>query len=204
MTTKQGRGRSYIVHKLDGFPNEEVAAAASYMDELRERVFDQIVDLPSDALNFEAGETKLSIGRLGLHLGFSELNRMKELVAANGADRSTEVRGSGDLSAALAAGSLDLFKEPPPKTESAEELIALCRRVRDEVTIPVLRGVEDFDDPSFEDGSTVRGVVTHLQWHWIYHSGHIGLIRFEWGADYEWTLAGPLTTKGDVENPPIQ
>ena len=163
MTTKRGRRRSYIVHKLDGFHNEEVAAAASYLDELRERVFDQIVDLPSDALNFVAGETKLSIGRLGLHLGWGELNRMKELGAAQGTDQAGAVQGSEDLSAALKPGSLDLFKEPPPKTQSAEEIIALCRRVRNEVTIPVLRDVEDFDDPSFEDGSTVRGVVTHLQ-----------------------------------------
>ncbi|MAH18622.1 MAG: hypothetical protein CL404_03220 [Acidimicrobiaceae bacterium] len=188
MTTKRGRGRSYIIDELDGFRNEDVARAAAYLDELRERVFDQIKDLPQDALDFEAGETKLSIGRLGLHLGWGELSWMKKLSAQT-------VQNTDDLSTALAPGSLKLFKEPPPKTEAAKGIVALCRRVRNEVTIPVLQGVEDFDESRVEDGSTVRGVITHLQWHWVYHSGHIGLISFEWGSDYEWTMAGPLVTR---------
>jgi hypothetical protein len=75
--------------------------------------------------------------------------------------------------------------EPP-------ELIAVCRRVRDDVTLPYLKGVQDIDEARMGDGTTVRGVLMHLTWHWIYHSGHIGLVRLEWGSDYTWTIHRPL------------
>ena len=183
MDTKKGRPRVYSVVPLEGFANREVAFAAAYMDELRERVYDQIVDLPQSALDFVSGETRLSIGRLGLHLAWAEVGWISRL---SGSAPPDGIKGQVD------PGALNLFGEDPPKTGAAGEIISLCRSVRDQVTLPYLRGVGDFDEVRREDGSTVRGVITHLQWHWVFHSGHIGLLRFEWGSDYEWTFAGSL------------
>ncbi len=52
--------------------------------------------------------------------------------------------------------------------------------------------VPDADAKLMEDGSSTRGVLMHLCWHWVYHSGHIGLLSFEAGYDYEWTVRKPL------------
>ena len=186
MDTKKGRQRIYSIGPLEGFSNREVAYAAAYMDELRERAYDQIVDLPQGALDFVSGETRLSIGRLGLHLGWAEAAWIARL---------SKDQLPADLETALAAGALSLFADNAPKTGNAAEIAALCHRVRDEVTLPYLQGVGDFDESRLADGSTVRGVVTHLQWHWVFHSGHIGLLRFEWGSDYEWTAARPFVPR---------
>jgi hypothetical protein len=179
---KTGRGRGYALQPLEGFQNADIAHAAAYMDELRERFYDQIVHLPPEALDYVANGTGLSAGRLGLHVGAAELHVMSSLSKAP----------ESDLTEALAGGSLARFGEAPARSRPAAEIIELCRRVRDEITVPYLRSVTDFNDVVAEDGSTVRGVVAHLQWHWIYHSGHVGLLTFEAGWDYQWTTAGPL------------
>ena len=186
METKKGRGRIYSLGPLEGFANREVAFAAAYMDELRERVYDQIVDMPQEALDFVSGETRLSIGRLGLHLAWAEAGWIARL------SRSTL---SAEITDQVDPGALALFSEAPPQTGDARAIISLCRQVRDEASLPYLRLVKDFDEVRMEDGATVRGVIMHLQWHWVFHSGHIGLLRFEWGSDYEWTFQRPLAPK---------
>ena len=163
METKKGRGRVYSVSVPQGFASREVAFAAAYMDELRERVFDQIVDLPQDALDFVSGETRLSIGRLGLHLAWAEAGWVSRL---SGGAPPEEIKNQVD------PGALGLFGEAPPETGGASEIIAICRQVRDEVTLPYLRGVDDFDQTRLDDGSTIRGVIMHLQWHWVFCMAH--------------------------------
>jgi hypothetical protein len=97
-----------------------------------------------------------------------------------------------DLNDRLGGGALQLFDKEPAKVGEASDLVALCRRVRDEVTIPFLKDVADIGEARMDDGTSVQGVLMHLTWHWIYHSGHIGLVRLEWGSDYEWTVHRPL------------
>jgi len=185
MATKKGRERRYDVAALEGFRNREVASLAATLDELRERVYDQVIDLPQEALDYVAGSTRLSVGRLLLHLGWAEINWVKRLSRAIGPE---------DLEQALSRGALGAFGGEPPRVGPAAALVSLCRRVRDEVTVPCLRTVADVDEKRLDDGSTVRGVLMHLVWHWIYHSGHIGLLSFEAGHDYEWTMRRPLSS----------
>lgn len=183
MELKRGRERRYDIAPLEGFVSRDVAYVAAMLDELRERLYDQVVDLPQQALDYVSGQTRLSVGRLMLHVGWAELGWINRL-----AHRS----GPQELEAALSGGALASFGEAPPVAGPASALIARCRQVRDQVTLPYLRGVADIDERRLDDGSTVRGVLMHLCWHWIFHSGHIGLLSFESGHDYEWTVRRPL------------
>jgi uncharacterized damage-inducible protein DinB len=183
MLDKQGRERRYDLAPLEGFGSKDVGFAAAILDELRERVYDQVVDLPAEAMNFYTGATRLSIGRLMLHLAWAEASWMRRLSRRELPE---------DLNHRLGAGSLQLFGEEPTRVGEPSELIAVCRRVRDEATLPYLKGVQNIDEVRMDDGTTIRGVLMHLTWHWIYHSGHIGLVRLEWGSDYTWTIRRPL------------
>ena len=185
--TKTGRGRYYMINPIEGFSNRDAAISAAWMDEYRERVFDQIEDLPLEALNHEAAGTGLSIGRLVLHMAWAETLWI---------GRISGCEVPSDLAESLAPGSLEQFDKELESSPEAADLISLCRRVRDEMTIPGLKTVEDADAVCWEDGSTFRGVLGQLQWHWIYHSGQIGLLRYEWGSDYEWTMGSPMAPEG--------
>lgn len=177
---KTGRPRRYDLSPLPGFSRPEAAARAAWLRELAERVYDQIDDLPTEALNFSPAGTRLSIGRLVVHLAWAEANWVSRLAGEP---------FPGDLQAALADGQLDAFGKPPRAAATAAELIALCRRVQESFCGPALARVTDLDT-AFEAGGrtvNVRGLLSQLEWHWIYHSGQIGLLRLQWGSDYQWT-----------------
>ncbi len=178
--TKTGRPRRYGLPSLPGYLNPELGAMAAWLRELAERVYDQIVDLPQEALDFSPPETKLSIGRLTAHLAWAE---------ATWVSRLTREPIPGDLQGSLDIGALTAFDQPPVPAGAAAELIAFCRRVQESYTGPTLSRVADIGAPLQAGGRTVnvRGVVTQLQWHWAYHSGQIGLLRLLWGSDYTWT-----------------
>ena len=183
MTTKKGRGRVYQIRPAAGFTNRTYAMLSSWLDELRERVYDQIEDLPADALDHKAANTNLTIGKLVLHMAYSEAFMV---AGATGGTIPEE------LDNVLKPGTRAAINDEPAPSPGAAELIALCRRVRDEVTIPLLKDRDDPDTPCREDGSTPRGILDQMLWHWTYHSGQIGLIRFEWGSDYDWTFDGAI------------
>jgi uncharacterized damage-inducible protein DinB len=177
---KTGRPRRYGLPALTGFANPELAGMAAWLRELAERVYDQIVDLPREALDFSPEDTKLSIGRLTAHLAWAE---------AAWVSRITGEPVPEDLQGGLNIGALTAFVEPPVPAGTAAELIDFCRRVQESFTGPALSRVADIRVPLQAGGRTVnvRGVVTQLQWHWTYHSGQIGLLRLLWGSDYTWT-----------------
>ncbi len=182
--TKTGRPRRYGFQPLEGIPNRDAGYAVSVLRELAERVFDQVCDLPQDGLDFAPTGTNLSIARLVVHLAWAESGWMSRL---GGTELPT------DFKETLAAGDLANFTQPPSSYGKADALILLCRRVQDEVTLPVARGLTDIDAPISGQTrlATPRDVLMHLAWHWTFHSGHIGLIRFEWGSDYVWTFGAP-------------
>ncbi len=153
---------------------------AAWLRELAERVYDQIVDLPGEALDFCPAETKLTIGRLTAHLAWAE---------ATWVSRITGEAIPRELLGGLDVGALTAFDQPPVPAGTAAELIGFCRRVQETFSGPILSRVEDIGRPLQAGGRTVnaRGVVTQLQWHWTYHSGQIGLLRLLWGSDYTWT-----------------
>lgn len=180
---KNGRGRLYDFGPLEGFEDRELGLKAAWLGELRERVYDQVEDLPGDALDYEGPNTALTIGRLVLHMAWAESRWLS---------RITSTPMDDDLGKGLAPGALEGFGDAPDASPPADELIALCRRSWDEVSLPAMRSIQDINGVCGEDGTTIRGVLEQLEWHWIYHSGQVGLLRFEWGSDYQWTSGSPM------------
>jgi uncharacterized damage-inducible protein DinB len=177
---KIGRPRRYDLVPGSGFAHRELALQAAWLRELAERVYDQIADLPLEALDYTPGDTRLSIARLVVHLAWAEANWVANLTRAPWPE---------GLKATLERGMLSEFDKPPVSAGTAAELIAFCRRVQEAYTAPALARLTDIDTPFAAGGRTVnvRGVMAQLQWHWAYHSGQIGLLRLQWGSDYQWT-----------------
>lgn len=188
MNTRKGRPRRYDVQPAAGYAVPEIAAAAAWLAEIRERVIDQIAGLPPEALNYVAGPTKLSVTRLARHLAWADAWYVSRMVGST-------ARPAADLQAFLEPDALAGFTDDPQPVESAEQLINAIRRVATEVLEPTLRAATDFDAVVLEDGSTLRGLVMHLAWHWVYHGGQIGLLQFECGYDYEWTTLKPIVPR---------
>ena len=175
-----GRPRRYALKPPAGFADSELAHAAAQLQELSERVCDQIVDLPADALEYTAQDAPLSITMLVLHMAWAE---------AWWVQRISGVKIPESLNTEIQKGSLGRIGEPPPTGFDAASLIDICRRVQGEYSQPLLAGIEAIDEVRKKEGFTfsVRGVTGQLAWHWSYHSGQIGLLRLLWGSDYQWT-----------------
>ena len=184
MTHRKGRPRHYDIAPASGYADQATAFVAAWLAELRERVVDQISNLPPDALNYVSGPTKLSIARLVRHMAWGEVGWMTR----TGAPQPAE-----DLAALLNTDALSGFETDPAPASSASELVTAVRRAAAEVVEPALRSAGDIDAVVIDDGTTLRGVLMHLQWHWTYHSGQVGLLQFEWGSDYEWTMHRPMS-----------
>jgi uncharacterized damage-inducible protein DinB len=185
MEIKKGRPRRYRLHTLEGFKNAELARASSVLLELSERVADQIVDLPPEALSFAAGQPGLSIGWLAMHMIWAETSW---LVRATGKVLPDE------LAAALRGAELAAYGNSPGVFTDAAAITRLFGQVRSKFSLPALREVADIDR-EFESNSMIvnlRGIMAQLAWHWTYHSGQIGLIRLLWGSDYSWSFEKEL------------
>ena len=179
IATKTGRPRRYDLSLPDGFANSELAHSAAYLQELAERVYDQIGDLPPEALDYVPEDSRLSIGWLVVHMAWAEA---RWVGLATGAALDPE------LAARVAIGDLQHYGEDPAPAGEPAGLIDLCRKIQQEFSVPALRPVADIDKPMERGGLSVthRGVLQQLAWHWTYHSGQIGLIRLLWGSDYQW------------------
>ena len=181
---RQGRPRRYALQAVAGFADDTVASAVAALDELRARVIDQISDLPPDALRFVPKGSTLSIAALVEHLVWAEEGWIR---------RVSGVEAPADLHAAvLEAGRGVPAGESIVPDVDAGDLVALCHRVGDEVTLPALAALTNIDTEFRADvqPTTPRGVLMHLIWHWTYHSGQIGLLRELWGSRYTWTFEG--------------
>jgi uncharacterized damage-inducible protein DinB len=179
---KTGRPRRYDLTKPRGYANQNVALAAGALDELRERVIDQIADLPQEALSFVPQKSTLSIAVLVVHMVWAEMNWVRRITGFEVPEEMVTRLDTGGR--AVPAGELVVPEE------NADALIDLCRRVRDEVTYPALADLEKIDEvlAGTPHPMTPQGVLMHLIWHWTYHSGQIGLLRELWGAGYTWTF----------------
>jgi len=179
--TKVGRPREYALEQPSGFANRDIALAVAALDELMARAIDQFEDLPQDALDFTPEGTPISIKALAIHMAWAEKNWIRTI---------TGCAVPADLDAQLEPGDLLPEGEPVVTSATANALVAMCRRVRDEVTYPALASMTDIDvvTESQPRSFTPRGVLMHLIWHWTYHSAHIGLTRELWGSDYVWTF----------------
>ncbi|MFW5995170.1 MAG: hypothetical protein ACOCRN_03585 [Spirochaetia bacterium] len=200
---KQGRGREYPRTSgwecADRIIDEQLALTG----ELIERVVDQVNDLPCHALSFRPAGVGFSIAKLVLHLAESErrqLSRLAEAITtrdasvteAPGATEPIGSRGSLDsqTTAALEHSHILSDKPVPDHFLDGVFLAEVMRSVFRNVTVPICRSIPSANAPLSEKSpfATPREALTHMHWHWTYHSGQIGLLRLQWGDDYVWTL----------------
>mgnify|MGYP006297711925 FL=1 len=177
---KEGRPRQYDLQRTLGPQETFIGWASAALDELRARVYDQIEDLPHEALVFTPEGSSLSIAALVIHMAWGEAGWMSGLA---------DLQIPEDLDAQLQpAGRALPAGERPPLPDRVPDLIALCKRVAKEVTRPAMACIEDPDATNPDDprDATPRGVLMHLIWHWTYHSGQVGLLRELWGSGYRW------------------
>jgi uncharacterized damage-inducible protein DinB len=180
MKTKRGRPRHYPDTAYEGFAVAEVGYHAADLAELHERVYDQIDDLPSSAINFVAPKTSLTIGWLAMHMVVAEVMVISQV---SGQPVPESIAANPNYA------NMSPYGEPPAKFGSAGSIIELGREVLAEFTIPAMRNFPGITAPSGLDRlPTIREVLRHLAWHWAYHSGQIGLVRLQWGSEYEWTF----------------
>ena len=186
-TRRKGRPRRYRL-EVDGayaaIADAEVARYAVALAELRERAWDQIVDLPPEAINFVAPGTTLSIGWVAAHLAHGEADWITRVT---GTPPPAAVRDHPDYARFTPYGSV------PTEFGPADSLVELGRLVEREITLPALAGAVGaggLDRPVPDQPlETLGEVLAHLLWHWSFHSGHLGLVRLQWGGEYDWTFA---------------
>ena len=190
---KRGRPRRYDFKAPEGFASEAIGYSVSVLDELSERVIDQIDDLPPEAFAYRHPNVWFCLGWLPLHAARSELSQIQKLARRL---TGTSLEVDDDLSAILAHGALDADGSVPAELQDAVVMVDAMRRVRTEITTPFCRTISDPNATleGAETLSTPQNVLAHLFWHWTYHSGHIGLMRLEWGSDYEWVMASAPVT----------
>jgi uncharacterized damage-inducible protein DinB len=178
---RSSRPRRYDLHPLPDFAHPGAALAAAALDELRDRLYDLIVDLPQEAMDYRPEGATNTIAMLTIHMAWAEAVWMANL---------TGVPIPGELEPCLLLGKQGPSGELLPSSLSASEGIGLCRRVRDGITLPRLSILADIDCEiaDRQRPMTARGVLMHLVWHWTYHSGQVGVLRRLWGSRYRWTF----------------
>ena len=95
---KIGRSRRYNLKPISGFANTELAQGAALLQELAERVYDQIIDLPGEALDHTVQDTTLSISMLVLHMAWAEANWVRRITGADIPDPLYKEIEKGSLS----------------------------------------------------------------------------------------------------------
>ena len=181
MENKSGRPRVYKFAKQSSAPDPEIAFHLDYIQELAQRVADQVEHLPHAAINYVAVNTQLSVGRLVLHLVSNDFKMMAMLSGS---------KLDPDFVARTTAGNLDNFSVPPGDTAFSKDIIKNHIENRKPESIKVRDNIKNMDQAidTHPKLKTVRELILHMEWHWTYHSGHIGLLAQEAGYDYTWTM----------------
>lgn len=177
-----GRGRRYDFKPLENFKSSEVAIAAAMLDEAAERVYDVLGEADLEKLNYIPEGSYLSIARLVKHMAWGEAVWIAKIVGKKAPEELLESFGN--------PGPQNL-RTIPRGDETAEELCDAIRRLRSGYTMPALASVVDIEARIVADNGprTVREILSHLIWHWTYHSGQVGLTLLQAGYDYQWTFA---------------
>lgn len=190
-TGKQGRARVYPRTSGWDCPSREIDEQLALTGELVERVVDQVNDLPLEGLSFRPAGAYFSIAKLVLHLAESERRQLSRVARA--LSTVTAIDSSDALyprvNEALAHSHILSDEAVPDEFLDGAFLGEVMRSVFRTVTVPVCQAISEPDSPLGEQSSfaTPREALTHMQWHWAYHSGQIGLLRLQWGDDYVWT-----------------
>ncbi len=176
------RGREYTFRPPGGFKDREVAMMAAMLVEAAERVYDVLDHADYEKLHFIPTGSYLSVARLVKHMAWAEAGWIGRLCDKTAPPELLALFGD------LAPGKLSDLVEGD---ETALELCGAIRRLRSEFCLPALADIDDVDRP-FEAKSgpnTVRQVLSHLIWHWTYHSGQVGITLLQAGYDYQWAFA---------------
>lgn len=80
---KNGRPRRSDLTAFPGAENSDIGYFIAVLDELSERVFDQISDLSEDALNFVPEGSYLSIGKLVIHQALDEAHCVSRITGSS-------------------------------------------------------------------------------------------------------------------------
>lgn len=176
---RPGRPRRYDFAPVEGFANSGAAYLVAALDELTERLYDMLNDLPVESLSSVPEGASNSIAMLVLHMAAGEAFWMK---------RSAAAEIPADLEPTLKLGTQDASGDLPESMHDAETLVSICKRVREEVTRPAVSKLEDIDVEvaAGERTVSVRGALMHLVWHWTYHTGQVGLLRRLSAGRYQW------------------
>ncbi len=186
---RDGRPRRYDFAPAEGFANRDAAYLVAALDELSERLFDLIHDLPLEALDFVPEGGTNSIAMLVRHIARAEAGWIASV---------TKAPVPPELEDDLKAGAQDRSGDLPGSSATASDLTILARRVRDEITKQRLPSLEDIDTEvaSGERTLTIRGVLVNQLWHWTHHTGQVGLLRRLAGVRYKWTYDTRITARG--------
>ena len=164
---------------MDHFTNPEIGYFAALLDEASERLYDVLSTADVRQLHFLPDASYLSMAKLAKHMMWGEAVWIRRL----GEEEIPPYLGEllGDLSAdnLASAGETD---------ETSAELIDAGRRLRADYSFPILRSLADLDMKldAVRGPTTVRQILTHVLWHWTYHSGQVGLLLLQAGYDYQW------------------
>ena len=173
---KSGRSRRYALEPAAAFANREAAYFVAALDELSQRLFDLIEDLPSPLLDFVPENGANSIAKLTLHMADAEA--------------SWNARISGKTVSLELIADLQRGQQTVPCPYESAELIRLCQRVREEILKPAVTDLVDIDAQvvNHEKITSVRELLLHQIWHWTYHTGQVGLLRRLSKARYRWNF----------------
>jgi len=188
---RPGRPRSYEFTPVDGFANRDAAYLVSGLDELQERLYDVIRDLPPEALAFVPAGGTNSIAMLCTHMAWAEATWVCSVMRR---DVPEEIRQL------LKGGSQDSTGELPARDDATDavRLVDAAKKVRDAITKTLLPPVVDIDAEVVAGARTlsVRGVLLNQLWHWTYHTGQVGMLRRLSGARYNWTYGDRIAPRG--------
>ena len=184
------RGRKYTFSPTAGFKNSDVAVAAAMLIEAGERVYDVLSNVDDQKLHYVPEGSYLSIAKLVKHMAWAEMGWLSRLC---------EKKPPEELTALLGDPAPQKLANQAEGGETAEQLVTGIKKLRSEFSVPALAGIEDFDAPfDAEKGpNSVRQVLSHLLWHWTYHSGQVGITLLQAGYDYQWSFAENTSDKAE-------
>ena len=173
------RQRRYHLVGMDHFRNPEIGYFGALLEEASERLYDVLHSADKRQLHFVPEGTYLSMAKLAKHMIWGEAVWIQRL------GKEEMPAYIGELLGDMSPNKLDAIEKT---SESAAELIDTGKGLRADFSLPVLRSLRDLDmkinAPRGPD--TVRQILTHVLWHWTYHSGQVGLLLLQGGYDYQW------------------
>jgi uncharacterized damage-inducible protein DinB len=165
---KTGRGRNYA-YQLD----DSLGIYAHQMAVIEEqtlRVQDLISGLPADICNRPPDWGDNSIYFLAMHMAGAEDHWLSA-----SSEAGTPTRRSIDKAGRFTLGGIQEYTGTVRKHTLG--LVRSC--VRDE---GLFKETKQF--------ASLTSVLDHVVWHWIYHSGQVGLLRRFFRKRYTWQFGG--------------